>query len=389
MVQHRATIISVATGGMAASMLPLYAISALGPFLVADLGLSRVALGTLVTAAFAVAAVGSLVIGRAVDVVGAHAGLALLFVVVGSVLVTASFAPGYSSLVAIMAVAGVAQALANPATNVLVARHVDPSHRATAIGVKQSGVQLAAFACGLALPAVAAVWGWRDGLRAAALVPAVMLIVLWRWVPRAATVRTAGSWWRWSTPSRWLMWLMGYSFLLGTALAAINTHLPLYATQRLGMAAALAGAVLAAFGVSGLVARLWWTRLAGRHGNIAAVLLWLSAGASGCALLIWAAAWVWPGLIWLGAIGVGATATAGNAVSMLAVVRRGEAAGHASAMVSLGFFSGFVVGPTGFGALADAWGYGWSWIAVAVLFGLSGLVAAGVPEVHETPQGIS
>jgi hypothetical protein len=50
---------------------------------------------------------------------------------------------------------------------------------------------------------------------------------------------------------------------------------------------------------------------------------------------------------------LGATATGTNAVSMLAVVRQGRATGRASALVSLGFFAGFVIGPTGIGVLAE------------------------------------
>ncbi|GIH03494.1 hypothetical protein Rhe02_15610 [Rhizocola hellebori] len=389
MRQSRTTIVTVATGGMAASMLPLYTISALGPYLVADLGLSRAALGAMVTAAFAVAAIASVIVGRAVDALGARTGLALLFAVVSAALLTASFAPKYVWLLSAIAVAGIAQALANPATNVLIAKQVDQSQRASAIGIKQSGVQLAAFACGVAMPALATAWGWRAGLRFAVLLPVVMLIVLVLWVPPTTASDPSGAWRRWSAPSHWLRWLMGYSLLLGTALAAVNTYLPLYATQRLAMATTAAGAVLAAFGVSGLVARLWWTRIADHQAKVTAVLSYLSAGAAGCTLLVWIAAWTWPAVIWLGAVGIGATATAGNAVSMLAVVRRGEAAGHASAMVSLGFFTGFVLGPASFGALADALDYGPAWIAVAVLFGLSALVSIGIPEGRRLPPRTS
>jgi MFS family permease len=61
-------------------------------------------------------------------------------------------------------------------------------------------------------------------------------------------------------------------------------------------------------------------------------------------------------------------ATGANAVSMLAVVRRGGPTGHASALVALGFFGGFVVGPTGAGLIADRAGWTATWLAVAVAF---------------------
>ncbi len=117
----------VATAAMATSMVSLYAVSALAPFLVADLGLSRAEVGGLVTVTFAVAAAVSLVAGRLVDSRGARTGLLLLAGVVGTALLAASFAGSYAWLAGALAIAGVAQALANPATNVLVARQVPES----------------------------------------------------------------------------------------------------------------------------------------------------------------------------------------------------------------------------------------------------------------------
>ena len=107
-------------------------------------------------------------------------------------LLAAALASGYGTLLVALAVTGLAQALANPATNLLVADRVPGPQRALAIGVKQSGVQLAAFAAGLALPPLAAVAGWRAGMAAAAVLPAVLLIVVWRVVPPDAPRQAAG-----------------------------------------------------------------------------------------------------------------------------------------------------------------------------------------------------
>ncbi|MEV6596780.1 MFS transporter [Actinoplanes sp. NPDC051346] len=365
---------AVATAAMTASMLVLYALSALAPLFTADLGLDRAAVGLLVTATFAVAAAVSLIAGRIVDQSGPRRSLLALGVIVTVALAGASFARDYASLLAALAVAGVAQALANPATNLQIGRTVPAGHRGTAIGVKQAGVQLAAFGAGLVLPVLGAAVGWQAALRWSMVLPVALVVAVW-WVVPGQPAAGGGSWWRWPRPSPWLSRLMVYSLLLGTALATVNTYLPLYAAQSLGLGPGAAGAVLAAFGVSGLVARVGWARVADRLAEVTVALRWLSLAAAGFVVLVCLAAPLWSPLVWLGAIGIGGSATAANAVSMLAVVRRAGPTGHASALVSLGFFAGFVVGPAGFGLLADAAGYGWAWSVVAAVFVASALTA--------------
>lgn len=366
----------VATAAMVVAMLAPYTVSALGPSLVSDLQLPRSAVGGLVTATFAVACVASLVAGRVVDVSGPRRGVAGLAVLVLAGLLAATLAPGYGWLLAALAVNGLALALANPSTNLLVAARVPSPKRGLAIGVKQSGVPLSAFAAGLVLPPVAAVAGWRAGMAAAAMLPAALLVVVWWSVPRDAPRQAGGRSTSRSALSPWLAGLMAFSLLLGCGLAAVNTYLPLYASQQLGLSDAAAGSVLASFGSAGLVARVVWTRLADRLIDVTVALGWLSLAAAGATVLLALAAGSGTWLVWAGAVGVGATATAANAVSMLAVLRRGGATGHASALVSLGFFGGFAVGPTACGLLADHAGWGSMWLVVAVVFATAAAAGA-------------
>ncbi|MBX6766601.1 MAG: hypothetical protein IRY90_05545 [Actinomadura rubrobrunea] len=98
-----------------------------------------------------------------------------------------------------------------------------------------------------------------------------------------------------------------------------------------------------------------WTRLSGRLADIGVPLLDLAAAAA-CFLLLLPAAGLLPPLVWIGAVGLGGSAVAANAVSMVAVVRGTAfgATGHASVLVSMGFFGGFVVGPLSFGLISDS-----------------------------------
>ncbi|BCJ58407.1 hypothetical protein Jiend_18290 [Micromonospora endophytica] len=368
----------MATAAMATSMTGLYAMSALAPFVVSEWDLSRAAVGALVTVSFGVAAAVSLVAGQLVDRWGARAAVTTLCATVAVALLGASTSATYGWLLVAVAVAGVGQALANPATNVLVNRAVPGDRRGTAIGMKQAGVQLAAFGCGMVLPVVAVTVGWRGALRLAAVAPLLVLLAAWWYTPTAAGQQQGGRWWRLAAPSGWLAWLVGFSLLLGTGLAAVNTYLPLYATQRLGLDAGVAGGLLAVFGVTGLVARVWWGRWADRSPEVLGALSLLTAAAVAGVLLVLLAGPLWSGLVWMGALVVGGSATAANAVSMLAVLRCGEAVAQASGLVSLGFFSGFVVGPAAIGWCADVAGWEASWLVVGVLFAGAAVVARRV-----------
>ena len=327
----------------------------------------------------------SLIAGQLVDLCGTRAAIAALCVTVAVALLGASAAAAYGWLLAAVAVAGIGQALANPATNVLVAQTVPTHRRGTAIGLKQAGVQLAAFGGGLVLPALATTVGWRTTIRLAAVVPLLVLLVAWWWTSPPTPQATGRRWWRLARPSGWLARLVGFSLLLGTGLAAVNTYLPLYATQRLGLVAGTAGALLAVFGVTGLVARVWWGRWADRMPELSGALSLLTAAAVAGVLLVFLAGPLWSGLVWVGALVVGGSATAANAVSMLAVLRRGEAVAQASGLVSLGFFSGFVVGPVAIGWGADVAGWGVAWLAVGAAFAGAAVVARQVRTAGTAP----
>ncbi len=365
--------VAVLTGAMASSMLLLFVVGALAPAIVAELGLSRAQLGAIVTTAYAVACGCSLRAGQLVDGAGARRALLALLAVAAAGLLLVAAAPTYGWLLGAAALAGVAQALANPATNALIAELVQPRRRAIVIGVKQSGVQLGSLLAGAVLPYAATSIGWRDAVRLTALVPLAVMAAAVRAVPaatRAARVQGAPAGDR--APS-WLRRLMLYSLAVGGAIAAVATYLPLYAHQALDVAPVAAGGLLVAFAVSGLISRVALTHAVDKLDDPARALTALAASAAVFALAAGQAATGGAWLLWLAAVGLGLTASAANAVSMLVVVRRSTAAqaGRRSALVSLGFFAGFAVSPPLFGALSDAAGYPSAWLLVA------GQLAAG------------
>ncbi|MEV7468116.1 MFS transporter [Streptomyces kronopolitis] len=360
------------TAAMAFSMVQLFLIGALGPRLVGELGISRTVLGLTTTAGFGTAALLSPVAGRLVDRVGPRRCLVALLLLASVSLALIGAAPGAVVLLAAVALGGLAQALANPATNKLILAAFPAERRGAVTGLKQSGVQAGAFVAGLPLSLLAAGVGWRGAVwtaaGAAALAAAWAACVLPPDPPRAGVGPCSTSLSRGAVGR-----LAGFSMLLGCGIASVNTYLALFGAQRLGLAPTAAAALVAVLGVAGIVGRVGWSRTAGRPGALPGLL---AAGAVGAALLL-ALALVLPSLVWPGAVAVGAFAVSANAVSMVLVLQSAPPgrAGQDSALVSAGFFAGFAVGPPLFGALVSACGYGPGWLLVAAEFAAAAAVA--------------
>ncbi|MEV8533399.1 MFS transporter [Streptomyces sp. NPDC051211] len=381
---HRLTLLL--TCAMAFSMLQLFLLGALGPRLVDELPLSTVVLGLTTTIGFGTAAVLSPWAGRAVDRTGPRRALVLLLLVAAAALALIGAAPGPGLLLGAVALGGLPQALANPATNKAILAAVPAERRGGVTGMKQSGVQLGAFAAGLPLAALAGGLGWRGAVWTAA--GAALLTAVWAWralpadsapvapvapaapvAPPARPAKAAGGA---AEPARRLA---VFSLFLGCGTASVNTYLALFGTERLGLGPTAAGALVAVLGVAGIAGRVGWSKAA-RPGRAEWLPGGLAAGAVGAAALLAGATAAGP-LVWLGAAAAGVFAVSANAVSMVLVMQRAEPgrAGQDTALVSAGFFAGFAIGPPLFGLLAQSGRYGAGWLLVAAEFAAAGAVA--------------
>ncbi|QKW10986.1 MFS transporter [Streptomyces sp. NA04227] len=358
---------------MAFSMLQLFLLGALGPRLVDDLDVSPTVLGLTTTVGFGAAAVLSPLGGRVVDRVGPRRCLVGLLLVSGAALALIGAAPGAGPLLAAVALGGLPQALANPATNKAILAAVPAERRGSVTGMKQSGVQLGAFAAGLPLATLAGAIGWRGAVwtAAAAALPAALWAA--RGLPADPPPKKVPAAW---VPRGTIAWLALFSLLLGSGIASVNTYLALFGVRRLGLGPTTAGILVAVLGVAGVAGRVGWSRLAGRPGRAVWLPGGLAVGAVAAALLLGAATYI-HALVWVAAVAVGVFAVAANAVSMVLVLQRAAPgrAGQDSALVSAGFFAGFATGPPLFGLLAQDGRYATGWLLVAAEFTGAALVA--------------
>lgn len=352
--------------GLAVTVGPLghYMLSALGPVVIEELGLSRAQFGGFWAITFAVAALLTVYSGRLTDRYGPRPAVIAVLVVGTAGLVVLGAASTYWLVVVGLALAGCAQSASNAATNSAVAAYVHPSKRGLVVGAKQSGVQLGQFTVGLLAPA-ASIWlGWRTGFFGLAVLGAAGLAFALRLPRRDAASRTGRPQATGRRMTLALCSLIAYAFGTGFVVQAANVYLPLFAFEKHGLTAHTAGLVTAALGGVGVVARLAWGRYLDRIPSLAALRSMLSLVTAVSILLIWGSLGLGAAWMWVGIAVFSSTAMVATVVLMLEVVRGlPDRIGYASGYVSLGLMGGFMVGPLLFGYVVDATtSYSWAWL---------------------------
>ena len=352
---NRLAFTSVLATAMAAATFAGPALGVLARFIIDDLGITRGELGFVVAAYSAAGALASPLVGRVTDQVGGRKAAMGIFLISGLGMMAISAAPGYWLLIGAAMVTGVGQSAGNPATNKLISVHISEGRRGSVTGIKQSGVQVGVFFAGVALPSSALAIGWRPtmliaGVAVLTAIVAVRLVVPVD--PPQAIQEAAKRRLNWSAP---VMWLMGYGFLMGMAAGSLSTYIPLYGEEGLGLSVPVAGLVAGLAGLVAVFTRILWARSSEKRGTYVRTLTWIAALSVLFSAALLAAPTVGVWALWVGALGMGATAVSWNSVGMLAVmVEAGdERAGGASGVVLMGFLGGLGVGPPLFGWSVD------------------------------------
>jgi MFS family permease len=284
-------------------------------------------------------------------------------------------ARGFGLLLLFLAFGGVANALAQPAANLFIARTVPASRLGMAFAVKQSGIPAATLLGGLAVPTIALTVGWRWAFVAGALLPIVGGLT----IPAVGDGNAAPSGTkatdRVRVPLRPLV-VLGFGIGFGAAAAGTLGAFLVNAAVDAGIAEGPAGLLVSAGSAVGIAMRLLAGRRADRRegGHLRVVSLMLVAGSIAYAAyateqpwllvaatpLAFGAGWGWPGLF------------------NLAIVRaHPTAAAAASGVTQTGTYFGAVAGPAVFGAVVERASYRAAWL-LAAGFALAGAATIAV-----------
>lgn len=183
----RAGTSAVAATG--ASILPVALLGAVIVQLRFDIAISTVELGGVIALFYAVSALGSIPAGGLIDSLGwpRSIWLASLCIVVPLLLI-ATVARTATHVAGAMLIAGVGNALAQPAANLAIIRGVVLRRQGIAFGVKQAAVPAGTLIAGAAVPLIALTIGWRWAF----ILPALLVISLTFVTPRGRVRQASG-----------------------------------------------------------------------------------------------------------------------------------------------------------------------------------------------------
>lgn len=272
----------------------------------------------------------------------------------------AAFADSPMGLIGLLALGGLAPALARPGTNAMFTRGLAGRHPGAAFGVAQASVPCALLLAGAGAATVAGPLGWRAlfvGAAALALLAALA-------TPRLAlTERSAGRAPAGSAARGPLIALALSACVGAAAVSGINAFMVASAPES-GVSERAAALGLAIGGALSIAVRILAGVWADRTGlrTLTPVAWMIAAGALGLVCLAgdWPAVFLAGGLLML-TIGCGWT----GLFNFLVLRRYPGDEERTTGVLQAGLFGGATAGPIGFGLLAEWSSYSTAWLALA------------------------
>lgn len=374
--RYRWVALLVAFLSQFANALASQGIAPLAPLFQPELGLTNAQVGFFSSAAYAGAWGVLLVAGTLTDRHGVRRMLSIGQLLIGGFMLSMAAVGSYVQAIAVMFGAGVGRGVTSPGISKAIMDWFPSRSRATAMGVKQTGVPAAGILAASTLPAIALVFGWRSAVAMVGVfvvVAALVTSLLYRDYRQADVPAQGKSGMR--AGLRQVIrikqiWLMSaVSVLYVTVQLGLTTYLALYFKEVILVSqvpdastrVVAAGGFLALCQGGGVFGRVFWGLVSDRlfHGRRMVVMAIIGGLSACCSLFV---ARLDPGIpLWLLSGTVfffGATAIGWNGLYQAVMA---ESAGRRYAATGVGFGmtlaqAGTVGGPPLFGFVVDVTG---------------------------------
>jgi sugar phosphate permease len=346
------------------------------PFLQTDLGLSRAEIGLLAGSFNMVSFVVAVPAGLLSDRFGAGRVLATCLVSFSIVFCAAAIAPSFLLLLIPTILAGIGYNAVLPTTTKAVNDWFPARIRATAMGIKQTGLTFGGMLAGLIIPSIAILTNWRIAivfLCAIVLIVGIAVHLIYTERPilssNAVKLDRAG-FVRFFTNRNLVLFALA-ACLFNVVQSSLTNFLILYLNQSMALPAVEAGFYLALLQGGGIVGRVGWGTISDRLLGGRRKGGWVALAVAGVVLSILMALLSPATPIWaLGLImifgGLTVLSWAVLYVTITAEVGGKEHAGLASGTAASISVCGLLFGPPLFGAIVDISGsYLPAWLTLA------------------------
>jgi ACS family hexuronate transporter-like MFS transporter len=238
-------------------------IPALTPFLREELGLTHAQLGMFISFFFSGVAAASIFFGWTSDLLGERRTLMIGLGIQGVFMIGFSLISSFILGGLLLVMAGIGYSSVAPATTKGVMRWFSSQGRATAMGVKQTGIPFGGILAAAVLPGIALSLGWRFCVILGALLTLSAVLLVRILIPPAVpSIRgPAQNFWKqlyaiFSNRNIMAISIMGI-FLAGIQLSLI-THLVLFLKSKFSFSSVMAGMYLAGAQAGGMAGRIGW-----------------------------------------------------------------------------------------------------------------------------------
>lgn len=383
---YRWVILAVLTLSQLVMSMGAYAWGPVAPFLRAEFHLSLGELGLFTSAMYLSSVFIAIPSGLFIDRTGARHFLLLCLAVMGGSFVLYVLAGGYEIVLILAFVGGIGYGIINQVSVKGISIWFNKKFRATAMGIKQTGVTLGGAIGGVLLPYLASHYGWRVAFMFSGFLMLgtfVIALVIYREQPEdggAGEQVGQGQAYRQTGlgkgPLRQvltnpnLLILSAISFFVALSQVSITSFLVLYFKQEVGLSLAMSGITLTVAMAAGAMGRIGWGLISDRlfQGNRRKpmVMLFLLSAISAVGMA-WLPQESGMGTVFLLVGLMGLSFLGSNALLIVMTV---EVVGPALVGVTTGttgtiYWVGMLVGSPLFGFVADVAGFAWSWLMLA------------------------
>jgi ACS family hexuronate transporter-like MFS transporter len=365
-----------------------FSIPPLLPFIKKELGLNYTEVGVFTSSFYLGTALSATFVGWAVDCLGIKRMVILGSSIMGASMLIAGWMPSFGLVMLFLVFSGIAYSTISPSTNKATMYWFHERLRATAMGIKQTGINGGGFLAAFIIPPLALSFSWRIALSVGSVLVVlggIIMFIFYREVDPQTQCQRAMSEWKAqikqivSNRNILVLGLEGF-FRIGVQNAFL-AYLILYLQKVIQASVVTAGLFFALTHASAAAGRIAWGLVSdrifgGQRKKVYVVIAWIA----GLLLILLGSLTpdtpIWVVALIVALLGFTAVGHQGVGLSFVAEAAGKEFTGTASGFNQTFYFSGIVLMAPLFGLMVDAFGtYSYAWTVLALFsFMASGLV---------------